>query len=63
MEVQAVRRVRPHKFHPALLVIDMQNGYCTPGGSYEKYGGTIGAELETYRKIIPNIAKLIAVSH
>jgi ureidoacrylate peracid hydrolase len=40
----------------------MQNGFCAPGGSYEEYGGTIGAKLETYRKIIPNIAKLIAVS-
>jgi len=40
----------------------MQNGYCTSGGSYEKYGGTIGADLEAYRQIIPNIAKLIAIS-
>ena len=46
-------------FRPALLVIDMQNGYCSPGGSYEKYGGTIGADLQAYRKIIPNIAKLL----
>ncbi|MFC1993470.1 cysteine hydrolase family protein [Chloroflexota bacterium] len=55
-------RIIPSIFRPALLVIDMQNGYCTPGGSYEKYGGTIGADLQAYRHIIPNIAKLIAVS-
>jgi ureidoacrylate peracid hydrolase len=51
--------IRPSVFRPVLLVIDMQNGYCSPGGSYEKYGGTIGADLEAYRKIIPNISKLI----
>ena len=55
-------RVRPPVFYPALLVIDMQNGYCTPGGSYEKYGGKIGADLDAYRQIIPNIARLIAAS-
>lgn len=55
--------VRPSVFRPALLVIDMQNGYCTPGGSYEKYGGTIGADPQEYRQIIPNIAKLINISH
>jgi ureidoacrylate peracid hydrolase len=57
-----VTRVRPPVFYPVLLVIDMQNGYCTPGGSYEKYGGRIGAELDAYRQIIPNIARLIAAS-
>jgi ureidoacrylate peracid hydrolase len=51
--------IRQSVFRPALLVIDMQNGYCSPGGSYEKYGGTIGADLQAYRKIIPNIAKLL----
>jgi ureidoacrylate peracid hydrolase len=37
----------------------MQNGYCTPGGSYEKYGGNIGADLDAYRHIIPNISRLV----
>jgi len=53
-------RKRPPIFYPALLVIDMQNGFCTTGGSYEKYGGYIGADLNAYRKIIPNIARLLA---
>jgi ureidoacrylate peracid hydrolase len=53
-------RKRPPIFYPALLVIDMQNGFCTSGGSYEKYGGYIGADINTYRKIIPNIAVVIA---
>ncbi|MBU2608076.1 MAG: cysteine hydrolase [Chloroflexi bacterium] len=51
---------KTHLFHPALLVIDMQNSYCTPGGSYEKYGGIIGADLNAYNKIIPNIVRLLA---
>jgi ureidoacrylate peracid hydrolase len=55
-------RIRPPEFHPALLVIDMQNGFCTQGGSYEKYGGNIGADLDAYSNIIPNIARIIAAS-
>ena len=55
-------RIKQSVLRPALLVIDMQNGYCASGGSYEKYGGNIGADLEVYRQIIPNIARLIAVS-
>ncbi len=54
-------RKRPPIFYPALLVIDMQNGYCTPGGSYEKYGGHIGADLNAYRQVIPNIKQAVAV--
>jgi ureidoacrylate peracid hydrolase len=49
-------------FRPALFIIDMQNGYCSPGGSYEQYGGTIGADLEAYRRIIPNVARLVAAA-
>ncbi len=55
-------RIQPSVFRPALPVIDMQNGYCAERGSYEQYRGTIGADLAVYRQIIPNIAKLIAVS-
>jgi len=62
MEVRVMPPARKNRFHPALLVIDMQNGFCTAGGSYEKYGGTIGADLDAYRKTIPNIARLIAAS-
>ncbi len=53
-------RFRPPEFHPALIIVDMQNGFCTCGGSYEQYGGTIGADIETYRAIIPNIIRLTA---
>ena len=51
-------RTRPPEFHPALLIIDMQNGFCTPGGSYEKYGEVIGAVPREYQQIIPHITRL-----
>jgi ureidoacrylate peracid hydrolase len=53
-------RKRSPVFYPALLVIDMQNGFCAPGGSYEEYGSSIGANLRAYRKIVPNVARVIA---
>jgi ureidoacrylate peracid hydrolase len=37
----------------------MQNGFCAPGGSYEEYGGDIGADTDAYQKIIPNVATVI----
>ena len=55
-------RIRTSVFRPALLVIDMQNGFCTPGGSYEDYGGTIGADIDLYRRIIPNIVNLLRIA-
>ena len=55
--------MRPPEFHPALLVIDMQNGFCAPGGCYEKFGATIGADINRYRKIIPNVKRIIDVCH
>ncbi len=48
-------RIRPPKFHPVLVVIDMQNGLCAQGGSYEKFG----ADINIYRKIIPNVKRII----
>jgi ureidoacrylate peracid hydrolase len=53
-------RKRSPVFYPALLVIDMQNGFCAPGGSYEDYGDSIGANIRAYRKIVPNVARVIA---
>jgi len=50
-----VARIRPPKFHPVLVIIDMQNGLCAHGGSYEKFG----ADINIYRKIIPNVKKII----
>ncbi len=48
-------RTRLPEFHPVLAVIDMQNGFCAHGGSYEKFG----ADISKYREIIPNVKKTI----
>jgi ureidoacrylate peracid hydrolase len=40
---------------PALIVIDMQNGFVSKGGSYDK----IGMNTSLYREIIPKIKDLI----
>ena len=39
-----------------LLVIDMQNGFVSKGGSYDK----LGMNIKNYRKVIPKIQNLIA---
>lgn len=38
-----------------LIVIDMQNGFVSKGGSYDK----LGMNIENYRKIIPKVRELI----
>jgi ureidoacrylate peracid hydrolase len=35
----------------------MQNGFCSPGGSYERFG----ADINVYRSIIPNVKRIIDV--
>src|SRR4249919_1246955 len=40
---------------PALIVVDMQNGFVSKGGSYDK----IGMNTSLYREIIPKIKDLI----
>ena len=37
------------KIIPALIVVDMQNGFVSKGGSYYK----LGMNTSNYRKIIP----------
>ena len=52
-------RAKPPKFHPALVVIDMQNSLCAHEGAYEKFG----ADISAYRKIIPNVKKIVDTCH
>ncbi|MGA7368359.1 MAG: isochorismatase family cysteine hydrolase [Nitrososphaeraceae archaeon] len=49
--------VQPSKFafNFGLLVVDMQNGFVSKGGSYD----LLGLNTEEYRKIIPKTKKLI----
>src|SRR5918995_3457284 len=39
-----------------LVVVDMQNGFLSKGGSYDKWG----MKIEVFRKIIPRVRHLIA---
>ena len=41
---------------PVLMVVDMQNGFCGVGGTFDKFGFDIAA----YRAIIPALRQLIA---
>ncbi|MFZ5739129.1 isochorismatase family protein [Rhodopseudomonas palustris] len=42
----------------ALIVVDMQNGYCSPGG----YFSHLGVDLTPTQKVIPAIARLISIA-
>jgi len=46
-----------HRVNPALVVIDVQNGFASKGGSYDLLGMTISH----YQKIIPKISQLITL--
>ena len=43
------------KVIPALIVVDMQNGFVSKGGSYDK----LGMNTSNYREIIPGLKDLI----
>ncbi|AIF82920.1 nicotinamidase-like amidase [Candidatus Nitrososphaera evergladensis SR1] len=49
--------IRGHKVSPALVVIDVQNGFVSKGGSYD----LLGMETAHYQQVIPRIAKLISL--
>ena len=42
----------------ALIVVDMQNGYCSPGGYFSK----LGVDLAPTQQVIPTIAELTRVT-
>jgi ureidoacrylate peracid hydrolase len=44
-----------HTLRPALLVIDVQNGFVSKGGSYDK----LGMDTSHYRAAVPKIRELI----
>lgn len=46
-----------HRVNPALVVIDVQNGFASKGGSYD----LLGMSISHYQKIIPKISQLIAL--
>ncbi|MFB5599555.1 MAG: cysteine hydrolase family protein [Nitrososphaeraceae archaeon] len=44
-----------HSANLALIVVDVQNGFVSKGGSYD----ILGINLDNYRKVIPKIKELI----
>jgi ureidoacrylate peracid hydrolase len=42
----------------ALIVVDMQNGYCSPGG----YFSHLGVDLAPTQQVIPAIARLVTIA-
>lgn len=48
-------RIGEHTINPALLIIDMQNGFVSKGGSYD----LMGIDTLKYQSIIPNVRRLI----
>jgi len=48
-------KLKEYTINPALLVIDVQNGFVSKGGSYD----LLGMETSHYREVIPKINNLI----
>src|SRR5918911_2499084 len=48
-------KIENHEVTPALLVIDMQNGFAAKGGSYDD----LGIEISIYRQVIDKVRYLI----
>jgi len=43
-----------YKITPALIIIDMQNGFVAPGGSFDK----LGYDISKYQRVVPAIQGL-----
>lgn len=50
-------KIRNHDINPALLVIDMQNGFVSKGGSYD----LMGINVIKYRDVVPSLKRLISL--
>jgi ureidoacrylate peracid hydrolase len=44
-----------HTLRPALLVIDVQNGFVSKGGSYDR----LGMDTSNYREVVPKMCELV----
>jgi ureidoacrylate peracid hydrolase len=50
-------KLQEYDINPALIVIDMQNGFVSKGGSYD----LLGMNIHPYQKVIPKIQQLINI--
>ena len=50
-------KIRNHEINPALLVIDMQNGFVSKEGSYD----LMGLNVSRYSEVVPHLKRLIAI--
>ncbi len=46
-----------YRINPALVVVDVQNGFVSKGGSYDQ----LGMNISHYQKVVPKISQLIAL--
>ncbi|MDW0180507.1 MAG: cysteine hydrolase [Nitrososphaeraceae archaeon] len=49
-------KIKNHEINPALLVIDMQNGFVSKGGSYD----LMGLNVSKYSDVVPSLKRLVA---
>jgi len=45
-----------HEINPALLIVDMQNGFVSKGGSYD----LMGLNVSRYSEVVPSLKRLVA---
>src|ERR687883_2148005 len=50
-------KLEKYKINPALIVIDVQNGFVSKGGSYD----LLGMSISPYQEVIPKIRHLINI--
>ena len=48
-------KIKNHEINPALLIIDMQNGFVSKGGSYD----LMGINISKYSDVVPALKQLI----
>ncbi|HEU4604611.1 MAG TPA: isochorismatase family cysteine hydrolase [Nitrososphaera sp.] len=46
-----------YRINPALVIVDVQNGFVTKGGSYDK----LGMSISHYQNVIPKISQLLSL--